>query len=68
MNSERRDVDLDRFRNLQRQTFDGDLAHQRLQNAAIDDSHRAPDELERHRDPKRAVEVDLVQVGVQDIA
>src|SRR5260370_39812773 len=66
MDVEAAHVDLDRVGNLQRQTFDLDLAHQRLQDAALGDAGRLTDEAQGYLDSDRLREIDLVEIGVDE--
>ena len=43
-------VNVEKFRNIERQTLDLDLADDRLKNAAVDDTDRLADEVKRHMD------------------
>src|SRR4029453_6153502 len=65
---ERADVDLDELRDLRRQAFDLDLAKDRLQDPARHDARGLADEVERDRYHQPPREVDLVEVGVEDLA
>src|SRR5215469_16401136 len=68
VNAELGYVDINRFRNLERQAFHRHRANQRLENATIGDALGAAREFERHLDLDGALQVDFVEVGMKNFA
>ncbi len=61
-------LDIEKLRNVQRQTLDLDLANVRLQNTPADDTFGFADKMKRHMNLDGGRQVDLVKIGMNDRA
>ena len=68
VDSKRRHVDIDRLRDIGGQTLDVDGAHQRLQDSAFRRALGLAMKPQWHGDLELGGQIDLVQIGVQELA